>query len=121
MTRARLLRLVGFLFSVLPPLLTTVEYFPIWVREGGGAALSGSVFFCLLLSAVPLFRALRHRLRSPSAPLLFGFLWGFLTLFRRIIDGVIAVCFFGMLGNLIGLILFRLAAYYERGVRRGEE
>ena len=43
MTRARLLRLAGFLFSVLPPLLATVEYFPIWVREGGGAALSGSV------------------------------------------------------------------------------
>jgi hypothetical protein len=121
MTRARLLRLFGLLCSVLPPLLATVEYFPIWVREGGKTALSGAVFFCLLLSALPLLRAWRRRLRSPSIPLLFGLLWGFLTLFRRIIDGVIAVCFFGMLGNLVGLLLFRLAAHYERGVRRGEE
>ena len=121
MTRARLLRLAGFLFSVLPPLLATVEYFPIWVQGGGKTALSGAVFFCLLLSAAPLLKALHHRLHSPSIPLLFGFIWGFLTLFRRIIDGVIAVCFFGMLGNLVGVLLFRLAAYSERGARRGEE
>ena len=121
MTRAWLLKLLGLVFSILPPVLATAEHFPIWIKEGGGTALSGTVFFCLLLSTIPFFKILRRRLRSPSVPFLFGFLWLFLSLFRRIIDGVIAVTFFGMLGNLVGAFLFRFAARCERGVKRGEE
>ena len=121
MTRARLLRLLGLFCSVLPPLFATAEHFPIWVKEGGGTALSGVVFFCLLLSALPLWKILRRRFRSPSVPFVFGFLWLFLSLFRRIIDGVIAVTFFGMLGNLAGALLFRLAAKERRDLKNGEE
>ena len=61
------LRLFGLLFSVLPPAVCTLLYFPAWREEGGTVALSGISALLLALSAIPLYRWLGERLRSPSA------------------------------------------------------
>ncbi len=111
--RARVFHILGAVFSVLPPLLATAEYFPLWIERGGTATLSGIAFVMILLSLYPLCRILRRRRRSPSMPILWGAIWLLLTVLRRIIDGVIAVAFFGLLGNLCGMLFFRLAKSVE--------
>ena len=111
--RARVFSFLGVVFSILPPLFATAEYFPLWIERGGTAALSGIAFVLLLLSIYPLTRILRRRWRSPSMPLFWGGIWLLLTVLRRIIDGVIAVAFFGLLGNLCGMLFFHLAKNLE--------
>ena len=104
-----LLTALGLLCSVLPPLLATVEYFPLWMKEGGGTALSGISLLLVLLCCLPLKRWLRRLLKTPSAPLFWFLLWAMLTLFQNLLDGLLTIAFWGFLGNTVGFVFFLLA------------
>lgn len=103
------LRVLALLFCTVPPVLATLLYFPLWRTRGGAAALSGLTLLLILLSVTPLFRLIKRVFSSPSAPLMWFFV--FLTFFMlsRIADEVTVIAFTGFIGNLIGAMLFSLA------------
>lgn len=111
--------LAGILFSTLPPFFATLSYFPLWHGMGGGAILSGVSVLLLLLSLTPLFRFVKERLGTPSAPVIW--LTVFITFFvlAEIAEEMKAIAFIGFVGNLIGALFFRLARRGER--KHGDE
>ena len=113
-TRGYVFWWLGLIFSILPPLLATLLYFPVWSLRGGAASLSGIVFLLLLLSFLPLFNVLKERLRSPSTYAIWLILFVTFFLLSRIADEVAVISFFGFIGNLIGSVFFRLSAKRTR-------
>lgn len=103
------LKLLGLLISVIPPFIATISYFPIWRERGAETVLSGLSLLLLLISAIPLFKAIKNALRSPSAPLVWFFV--FITFFAlsKIAEDVTVIAFTGFISNLVGAFLFRLS------------
>lgn len=101
---------LGLLFSILPPLIATLLYFPVWSVRGGAASISGIVFLLLFLSFLPFFNIIKERLRSPSAYTVWLILFICFFLLSRIADEVTVISFFGFIGNLLGSVFFRLSA-----------
>ena len=114
-----LFNLLGILFSTLPPLFATLSYFPLWHGMGGGAILSGVSVLLLLLCFTPLFRFIKERIGTPSAPVIW--LTVFITFFvlAEIAEEIKVIAFIGFVGNLIGALFFRLAKRGER--KHGDE
>jgi chromate transport protein ChrA len=104
-----LLTCLGFLFSVGLPLAATLSFFPLWRTRGGTAALAGGTLLLIALCALPLWRTVKALLRSPSVWELWLFAFFAFLLVKSIIIEMCVICFFGLIGNLIGSLLFFLA------------
>ncbi|MDD6981544.1 MAG: hypothetical protein PUJ21_07405 [Clostridia bacterium] len=106
--RAKIYKAVGLALCVLPPALTALSYFPLWLekRESTFSLLSVCVLF---LCALPFHRILREKLKSPSAWQMWLILLILLSLFRNIIDGLRAVACVAVPTSLLGAVFFALA------------
>ena len=107
-----LFRILGVTLCVLPPAIATLEHFPLWLSDGR-QALSALSLILLLLSAYPLFRILKHRLRSPSLWMLWLILWGVLEVFLPIFSAVKTIALISFPTGLLGALFFRLAKRSE--------
>ena len=112
--RRLLLSLIGYLFSVGFPLAATLSFFPLWRAKGGTAMLAGGTLLLILLAALPLWRGIKAFFKSPSVWGLWLFSFLAFSLLKSIITEMCVICFFGLIGNLIGALLFHLAG------KRGE-
>lgn len=112
-------RLLGYLVSVFPPLISTLLCFPVLYAERRGAeAVSLGVILLVLLSLLPFLRRLRELLRTPSAPLIWGILLFVFYLVRRIADEVVFISLAGFLGSMLGAVFFRLGGLSRGGDAR---
>ena len=109
-----LLKLLGLIFSTVPPIIAVISYFPIWKTKGAGEVLSGLALILILVSAIPIFRAIKRLLRSPSAPLIWLFIFIAFSLLSRIAEEVTVISFVGFISNLLGSLFFYLS-------RKGKE
>ncbi len=108
-TKSRLLYFSGLLISVLPVLLATLSYFPLWCKRGGEYALSGITLILLIIAALPLLRTIRARLRSPSAYTVWLIIFLLFYALSKIADEVVVIAFVGFISNLIGAFIFSLS------------
>lgn len=106
---SRALRLIGFLFSVLPPALAALSYFPLWRSEGSHSSLSGICALLLCLSAVPICKYLARKLASPAAYMLWLIIFLVFFFLSRVADEMTVIAFTGFVGNLIGALCFKLS------------
>jgi hypothetical protein len=58
---------------------------------------------------VPIFRAIKRALASPSAPLLWLVIFLLFLSLSRIADDITVIAFVGFVSNLCGALFFRLA------------
>lgn len=105
---------IGTLSSILPCLILTLCEFPLFIKGGYttllcGAAISSFSLFMLALSLAPLSKAIKAKIKTPSAPLLWGVASLVLYVARGIIDSLIAIAVAGFIGNLVGSVFFMLA------------
>ena len=113
MKKRRLIKTLALFIDVGAPLVATVTQFPVWVERSAGATVSGLFVVFLLLSAIPLFKHFKQFLKSPSAPLMWGFIFGFLAALHAIIDEMLIISLVGLVSNCVGWILFKLAGKDE--------
>lgn len=118
-TKRLILSLAAILFSVLPPILATLLYFPIWQEDGSGKAVSGFTLILLLLALVPFFNLIRERLKTPSAHTLWFIIFITFFLLSRIAREMTVISFVGFIGNLIGAVLFKAARAKEEDGNEG--
>ena len=104
-----ILRLFGMLLSVIPPAVATLFYFPLWQERGAAYLVSGTAVLLLAVSAIPLLRYVRDKLRSPSAYLIWLALFILFALLSRIADEMCVISFVGFIGNTLGAICFGAA------------
>ena len=107
--KRRLLKTVAIGIDVGAPLLATVSQFPLWIERSAGATVSGIFLLFAILSAVPLFKHFGRLLKSPSAPLMWGIIFGFLTALHTIIDEMLIISFVGLVSNSVGWVFFKIA------------
>lgn len=105
---------LGVLFSIVPPIVATLLYFPLWIDRGATQTVSGLCALLLILCAIPLFRFLKGKLGTPSLPMMWGVLFLLVRALGAIIGQVSVISFVGFVSNLIGSLFFRLS-------RRGEK
>ena len=107
--KRRLLRGLALVIDIGAPLIATMTQFPIWVERSAESTVSGIFVFLALLSAVPLFRSFRGKLRTPSVPLMWGLAFAFLSGLNAIISEMILIAFVGLISNCVGWVLYKLA------------
>lgn len=106
-----ILRIIGILFCVVPPVIATLEYFPLFKEqpETGVSALS-AVF--LALCAIPAWKYIKKALKSPSAWLLWLVILVFSVCFEPIVYQMKIISAISVVSSVIGAIFFRWAKKY---------
>ena len=103
----------GLLISTLPPLFAVFSYFPIWQREDVYTRISALALCLILICALPLFRYVKRFFASPSAPLVWLFVFIIFFCLSKIADEVTVISFTGFISNLIGAVFFKLSRRRE--------
>ena len=106
--RQTLLRAIGICFSVIPPAVCTLLYFPIFAESSPDKLLSLGTLLLLIIAFLPLTRILHAGLKSPSATLIWLIIFLLFYTLSKISDEMIVISFFGFIGNLVGSVFFRL-------------
>ena len=107
--KSRALLLLGYLSSVGFPLVATLSCFPLWRARGSSSVLAGGTILLLAFCILPLWRTLKEYLKSPAVWSLWLFAFLLFSLVGSIISEMRVICFFGLIGNLIGALCFRIA------------
>ena len=93
--------------SVVPPLIATLSQFPIWINTSAHCTLSGLTILLLFLCIVPLIKAAKLYLKSPSIPLAWGIVAVIAFVARSIIEQVCFISVIGVVSSVIGWYLFK--------------
>ena len=104
-----LLRALGLSLCVIPVTVSILCYFPVWRAEGGEVLLSGVAILLLSLAALPLYKLLSQRLRSPAAYTIWLIAFLLFLSLSKIADEMVVISFTGFVGNLLGAIVYRLS------------
>lgn len=99
--------LIALAVSIVPPLLTTLHYFPVWTDRSAAATVSGVVVFLGILCFVPLYKKILSSLRSPSAPVMWAILATVMFVMKDISDEMFVIAVVGTISNLIGWFIFK--------------
>ena len=89
-------------------------YFPLWLDRGASKSISGVALLFLFVAAIPLFKLITSYLKSPSAPLVWFFIFIIFLMLSKIADEVTVIAFVGFVSNLVGALFFRIAGKEKR-------
>lgn len=106
--KGKLLCFLALIIDVGAPLAATVSYFPVWVEKSADATISGIVVFLGLLSAIPLFRVIKEKLRSPSAWMIWFVMFLLFLALEPIVKEVKMISLIGFAANLVGAVIYKL-------------
>lgn len=116
----RLLRFVALIICIVPPVKVTVGYIPLWLsKEKGVEGLASTVIpgfavIVFLFCAIPLFKYIFSKLKTPSIWLMWSIMWVLSEFVAKIINEMRVITFVGAICNIIGLVLWKLS-YIGRG------
>ena len=105
---------LGLAISVIPVAVSVFSYFPLWIERGDITILSGISLILIGLAAVPLYKYFKQILRSPSAPVMWLIAFILFLSLSRIADEMTVISFVGLISNLIGSLIFKLARRYGK-------
>lgn len=103
------LHIIGFVLCIAPPVAATLLYFPLWREAGDGAAVCGFTALLIVISALPLYKALRRLLASPASYTVWLILFLLFFALSRIAEQMTVISFVGFAGNILGAACFKLA------------
>lgn len=121
LSKGKLICLAAILLDVGAPLIATITYFPVWVEQSAAATVSGMFVFLALISAVPLFRIVKEKLKSPSAWMIWFILFVLFWALESIVSEVKIIAFVGFISNAVGTFVYRYGSRLdEREKENGE-
>lgn len=103
------IQILALAFSIIPPALAVLFYFPLWERTSAEKLISGGTLLLLIFAAVPLFKLLAARIKTPAAYVLWLIIFLLFYLLSSIAREMIVISFTGFCGNVIGAVLFGIA------------
>ena len=106
-------RILGILLCVLPPAVSTVAFFPIWLTNGR-TALAALLLTLFALGAIPVLILFKRHNRPPALWMIWLFLWGFLFCLRPILPAIETIALISFPIALLGWICFRIGQHFER-------
>ena len=109
-----LLELTGLLCCLVPPILVTFSYFPLWKESVGlGATLGGGVAVVFIIAFVVLSKYIKVKINTPSPVLIFLMCYGFFYLMQKVSAGMTVITFWGFVGSAVGAVFFWWSKRYE--------
>lgn len=112
-TKGKIIKTSALVVDVAAPLAATLSQFPVWVDKSSTATVSGLFVVFALLSAIPLMRVIKQKLKSPAAWLIWTVITVFVIALRNIIDQMAIICLVGLVANLLGAGLHKIGEKVE--------
>lgn len=115
---------LGLIVCVVPPIITTLEHFPLWFQRSDTAISAISAIF-LLLCCIPFMKQIKAYFKgTPASWAVWLAIYVPVAVFNKLADGVEAVAFIGVLSNLLGGCIFRIEKHlkhkeHKEGVNNG--
>lgn len=106
MQKKAFFKFLGFAFSVLPPLIATVDQFPLMTRAGKYSILA---IIAIALCCVPFIKQIKQFFRSPSAWMMWLVIFILCVILRALVDEFYTISMLGLIGSLIGAVCFKIA------------
>ncbi len=103
------LHFLGVLFCIVPPIICTLSYFPLWRAAGGDHIISGGVALLLLLAAIPFYKYLKKLFESCASYILWLIIFLFCFLLSGVIREVTVIAFVGFISNLLGALVMKIS------------
>lgn len=107
-TKGNILKSIAIGVDVLVPLAATFSQFPIWIERSSSATVSGVFLIFAFFSVLPFLKQIRTWLKSPSVEVVWLIIFIMLLILKSIIQEMVIICFFGVLSNTIGAVLYRI-------------
>lgn len=107
-TKGNILKTTAITVDVAVPLVATLTQFPVWVEKSPEATMSGLFLIFAFLSCLPFIKQIKAYFKSPSVWVVWIILLVLFTCLRNIIDQMIIVCFFGIVSNIIGAVIYKI-------------
>lgn len=112
-TKGKCIKGLALFLDIWAPFMAACTQFPIWVEKSSGATISGLFVIFALLSAIPAVRYFKNKHKTPSSALMWSIFFVVLLALSKIIDQMLAVCFIGMVANIVGSLMYKLGAIIE--------
>ena len=110
-TQGKIVKGAAVALDVGAPLIATISQFPAWVDESPEATVSGLFLMLAFLSVIPFFKQIKSYFKSPAIWVVWSLIFVVLLVLRNILDGMIIVCFVGMIANILGAGIYNLGKY----------
>ncbi len=108
-----ILHVFGLLLCVVPPVIATLEYFPLWFSRSE-TAVSAISAILIALCCLPFIKQIKAYFRgTPASWVVWLVIYVLVAVFNKLAQGVETVAFIGALSNLLGGCIFRI----ERHIR----
>lgn len=120
-TKGKVIKGVAVGIDVLGPFIATLTQFPIWVDKSAEATMSGLFLVFAALSVIPFFKQIKAFIKSPSAWAIWVVLFVFFVALQSIISEMLIVCFWGMVANIIGAVIYKVGDYIQSRPDKTEE
>lgn len=107
-TKGSLICKSALLLDIGAPLAATLSQFPVWVARSSDATVSGIFLVFALLSAIPLMRAIKSAIHSPSAPMVWTGIFLVFFALNSIMSEALIICGVGAVSNWVGAAIHKL-------------
>ena len=115
--KAFVLRIIGLAVCIIPPVITTLQYFPLWFSETE-TAVSALSAMLLTLCCLPFLKQIKAYFKNtPSSWGIFLAIWIISMSLNKLMDGIETIAFIGTLSNLVGGCIFRIEKHMWNKVR----
>lgn len=105
---------IGLIGAILAPLIAALTQFPVWVEYVDSGEV-GFLFVCAAaLCCIPLFKHFSISLKSPTATVMWLFIFLITWALESIITQIKLVALVGLIGNVAGAILCGIGNYLRR-------
>lgn len=112
-TKGKVIKGVAVGIDVLGPFVATLTQFPVWVDKSAEATMSGLFLVFAALSVIPFFKQIKAFIKSPSVWVLWCVLFVFFVALQSIISEMLVVCFWGMVANIIGAVIYKIGDHVQ--------
>ena len=112
-TKGKVIKGVAVVIDVLGPFIATLTQFPVWVDKSAEATMSGLFLVFAALSVIPFFKQIKAFIKSPSVWVLWCVLFVFFVALQSIISEMLVVCFWGMVANIIGTVIYKIGDHVQ--------
>lgn len=111
------LQFLGYLLCIVPPIVCTLSYFPLW--RSAEKSVSVAVLVLILIAALPLYKLVKEKLKSPASYTVWLLLFILFFTLSKIAAEMTVISFVGFIGNALGAVFFA-GARRLGGVKNGE-
>ena len=103
----------GMVLCIVPPVVATAQFFPIW-RMSSGKSISGMAVILIAISCIPLWKHIKKAFKNPSAWKIWCLIFVFCAVVKDIVADMYVIALIGLLSSLVACFVFGWAKKYRK-------